>query len=188
MSSKSAPARPEPHHDHAVQFYRDKASLMVTLSRFTREGLNARQPVVVIATPEHRDLLVAQLLKDGVPRNHFERQGALWMLDARETLATFMDGPFPNATRFYDVVGGLIQQARGVGDGTAIRAYGEMVDLLWKDGNADSAIRLECLWNTLANAQHFMLLCGYSIGNFYKETGGFDIGDVCQVHSRVLPA
>jgi hypothetical protein len=188
MATRSAPSRPEPHHDHAVQFYRDDAALLATLSRFTREGLNARQPIIIIATPEHRDALARQLVKDGIARNHFERQGALWMLDARETLATFMDGPLPNATRFHDVIGGLIQQARAAADGAAIRAYGEMVDLLWKDGNPDAAIRLECLWNTLANVHQFMLLCGYSIGSFYKEAGGFDIGDVCQVHSRVLPA
>ena len=188
MATKTGFRRPEPHHEHAVQFYRDDASLLVTLSRFTREGLNARQPIIIIATPEHRDALITQLLTDGVSRDHFERQGALWMLDARETLATFMDGAAPNPARFRDVIGGMIQQARNASDGSAIRAYGEMVDLLWKDGNADAAIRLECLWNTLANAHQFMLLCGYSIGSFYKETGGFDIGDVCQVHSRVLPA
>ncbi len=30
-----------------------------------------------------------------------------------------------------------------------VRAYGEMVDLLWKDGNVDGAVQLEALWNEL---------------------------------------
>jgi hypothetical protein len=33
-----------------------------------------------------------------------------------------------------------------------------------------------------------MLLCGYAMGNFYNVTTGRDIGDVCHVHAKVLPA
>ena len=183
--------QPEPHHDHAVQFYRDDAALLRTLSRFVREGLNASQPVIIIATPEHRAALATQLVTDGLPPDYFEEKGALWLLDGRETRAMFMDdepGAMPDANRFTAAMGDLISAARRTTDGPAIRAYGEMVDLLWKDGRADAAIRLEVLWNTLANTHQFMLLCGYSIGSFYKETAGFDIGDVCQAHARVLPA
>ena len=188
MAIRIPARRAEPHHDHAVQFYRDDAALLKTLSRFTREGLTAGQPVIVIATPEHRAALSTQLVQDGLSLDFFERQGHLWLLDARETLATFMDGRVPNPGRFHAVVGNLLDQARTTSDGAAIRAYGEMVDVLWKEGNAEAAIRLECLWNALANTHQFTLLCGYAIGSFYKETGGFDIGDVCHVHSRVLPA
>jgi hypothetical protein len=185
---KTTPRRPEPHNDHAVQFYRDDAALLTTLSRFTREGLNAGQPVIVIATPEHRAALTVKLVNDGLPRDYFERRGNLWLLDAHETLATFMDDRLPNPARFHATIGALLDQAGGASPGTAIRAYGEMVDILWKAGNPEAAIRLECLWNGLANTRQFALLCGYSIGSFYKETNGFDIGDVCHVHARVLPA
>ena len=180
--------RPSPAHDHSVQFYGDDASLVRTLSRFVREGLNAAQPVIVIATPEHREALAAALVRDGVSSASFERRGALVMLDAREMLATFMQGPEPDPDRFRAVAGDLIESARKTGDGNSVRAYGEMVDLLWKDGRADAAIKLEMLWNTLAATHQFSLLCGYAMGSFYKESGGHDIGDVCGVHSRVLPA
>lgn len=179
---------PAPHHDHAVQFYRDDNGLMTTVSRFVREGLAARQPIVIIATSEHRASLTQRLVKDGLPRDYFEQDGLLWLLDAREVLATFMDGPFPNPVRFRSVVGDLVASARLAGGGGTVRAYGEMVDILWKEGNPEGAIRLEALWNTLAASEHFMLLCGYAMGNFYKECQGFDIGDVCHVHAKVLPA
>lgn len=181
-------AIPEPHHEHAVQFYRDDRALLKTLSRFVREGLNAGQPVVIIATAEHRTALAMRLVEDGVPRDFFERHGALWLLDAREVLATFMDGGRPDAARFRSVVGDLIASARAAGGGSSVRAYGEMVDILWKDGNPEGAIHLEDQWNTLAASEHFMLLCGYAMGNFLTASNGFDIGDVCHVHARVLPA
>jgi hypothetical protein len=65
----------------------------------------------------------------------------------------------------------------------SVRAYGEMVDLLWKDGSQKAAIRLEMLWNQLAQTREFSLLCGYSMGNFYKKAGIEDI--FCQ-HSHIL--
>ena len=66
-----------------------------------------------------------------------------------------------------------------------IRAYGEMVDVLWKDGKEAAAIRLEMLWNQLANTRKFSLLCGYSMGSFYKDAA-FD--DICQQHTHVVSA
>ncbi|MGH8605920.1 MAG: hypothetical protein ACREX9_00365 [Gammaproteobacteria bacterium] len=50
-----------------------------------------------------------------------------------------------------------------------VRIYGQMVDILWKDGQQEAAIRLEMLWNQLANAKAFSLMCGYAMGNFYKD-------------------
>ena len=57
-------------------------------------------------------------------------------------------------------------------------------DLLWKDGLAEAAIRLEMLWNKLAAKYRFALLCGYSMGNFYKQAERFQ--SVCQEHSHVI--
>jgi hypothetical protein len=176
------------HRDHAVQFYRDDASLMKTLSKFLRDGLTAGQPLVVIATREHRAALTARMVEDGMQPNQFERGGGLWMLDARETLETFMVDGQPDPELFRVNVGSVIAAARGPRPAALVRTYGEMVDVLWKDGQPEAAIRLEVLWNALAASEHFTLLCAYAIGNFYKQTGGFDIGDVCDVHTHVLPA
>ena len=59
-----------------------------------------------------------------------------------------------------------------------------MVDVLWKEGKPEAAIRLEMLWNKLAQQHGFALLCGYSMGNFYKETKGFEA--ICREHTHVV--
>lgn len=177
----------EPHRDHVVQFYQDEHALLATVSRFTRDGLKAGQPVVVIATEAHRDGLTRRLLADGLAPDTFERNGALWLVDARETLDAFMVDGMPDPPRFKHVVGGLLTMARARRGGQ-VRAFGEMVDLLWRDGRAEAAIRLEGLWNALAATHHFSLLCGYAIGTFRDDTPGYDISDVCRTHTRVLPA
>jgi signal transduction histidine kinase len=68
-----------------------------------------------------------------------------------------------------------------------IRAYGEMVDLLWREGNSRAAIRLEELWNDAANDHAFALLCAYVMGNFYKEGDTARFMEVCRTHSHVIP-
>ena len=58
-----------------------------------------------------------------------------------------------------------------------------MVDVLWKAGQHVAAIRLEMLWNKLAMTHDFALLCGYAMGNFYKDASLAKIHDQ---HSHVV--
>jgi hypothetical protein len=62
-----------------------------------------------------------------------------------------------------------------------IRIYGEMVDVLWKQGQHDAALQLEMLWTHLAASEAFSLLCGYAMGSFYKDIH-FD--DICRQHTH----
>jgi hypothetical protein len=69
-----------------------------------------------------------------------------------------------------------------------IRAYGEMVDVLWKNSDTAAAIRLEMLWNRVATQAQFSLLCGYAVGNFYKEVStGPTFQTVCDQHNHIIP-
>jgi signal transduction histidine kinase len=62
-----------------------------------------------------------------------------------------------------------------------------MVNLLWRAGNPDAAIRLEELWNQLARGRSFALLCGYAMSNFGHEHDAERFAEVCRSHSRVVP-
>jgi len=46
-----------------------------------------------------------------------------------------------------------------------------------------AAIKLEMLWNHLANTRDFSLLCGYSMGSFYKDAS---IEDITRQHTHVV--
>jgi signal transduction histidine kinase len=110
------------------------------------------------------------------------------LLDARETLARFMVDGLPDAALFDEVVGGLVARARTHGCHAPLRAYGEMVDMLWRDGNPRAAIRLEELWNDLGKRHSFALLCGYLMDNFVAEAHGEGFQRVCDTHTHVLPS
>ena len=175
------------NHYHAVQFYKDSQSLAATVARFIAEGLNAGQPALIVATSSHVHTVFGELNKLNVDAQTLRAAGELQVLDARKLLNAFMVGDRPDPLMFKSNVGDAIERLCVGRTPCPIRVYGEMVDLLWQDGNSDGAIRLEILWNQLASAYEFQLLCGYSVGHFYKEScDASDLEDVCRQHSHVV--
>jgi hypothetical protein len=170
-------------HFHAVQFYKDEMSLCAIVASFLVEGFANGDPAVVIATPEHRLALEDRLRHLSVDVDSVKRAGDLVIADASQILASVMRNGMPDAAMFRVAVGSLIEQVCRGRTSCTVRAFGEMVDLLWKDGLEAAAIRLETLWNELANTHDFKLLCGYSMGNFYK---GAAIEEIKGQHTHVF--
>src|SRR5687767_9002507 len=118
---------PPENHFHAVQFYKDDASLAKTVGRFFADGLRAGEPGGVIATPAHIKAIVDGLAAEGFKASDLRRTGTLQTFDADKVLATFMVGNVPDPLLFRSNVGEVIE---GLCEGRKpcpIRAYGEMV-------------------------------------------------------------
>jgi hypothetical protein len=168
---------------HAVRFYENKASLCRLVAEFLGEGLAIGQPALIIGTPEHRAAIADELRARDFDVERLEAAGELLLIDARTALASFMIDGVPDSNLFLARTTRSIELlCRGRRDCT-IRAYGEMVDLLWKDGESTAAVQLEMLWNRLATTHDFSLLCGYAMGNFYKDAS---VGDICHHHTHVI--
>ena len=175
-------ASPEKHY-HAVQFYKDEASLAGTVAQFLADGLVIGQPGLVMSTPMHADSIVRELASRGVDVQAVRTTGELQFFDARKALLSFMVGDLPDPVLFRNRIGEVIEQLCGGRKPCPIRAYGEMVDLLWQDGNVEGAIKVEILWNRLGDKFSFALLCGYAMGNFYKQPKQLE--DICALHTHV---
>jgi hypothetical protein len=174
-----------PHH-HAVQFYENDNSLFTTVAGFLSQGLVEQQPAIIIATAEHARPILEHLAGRLIDIEKARSVGDLVVLDAQETLSLFMVDGQPDPRKFEASVGGLIAElVEKRSSRTLIRAYGEMVDVLWRQGQETAAIHLELLWNRLAGQYGFALLCGYAMGNFYKQTSLFE--EVCRQHTHILP-
>jgi len=181
------PRATETPHAHVVQFYEDESFLCDTVASFLTDGLNAGHPAVVIATASHRDGFKKSLRSKGVDVDRACRAGQVEFLDARETLTGFMRDSMPDDGLFRQQVGGAIERRLRATSSAPLRAYGEMVDLLWRDGNAEAAVRLEELWNELATTLPFTLMCAYPMGSFYKEAHAPLFEAICRTHSHVIP-
>ncbi len=176
----------KPCSEHFVQFYENDEFLVQSVAEFVGSSLRLGQNAIVIATSEHFTALHQQLQKQGLDFESLSREGHYFPLDAADTLAQFMVNGFPDENLFAQSVGALLERiARG---GQKIVAFGEMVALLWAQGNWEGAIRLEQLWNIWGKKQSFSLFCAYPIGNFQRSEHGKFFEHICQEHSHVLPA
>ena len=173
--------------DHVVQFYEKAEFLLDSTSRFLGTGLETGDSGVVIATEPHRQALEARLCSNGLDLTGARKEGRYVPLDASETLSKFMVAGRPDRKSFVQVVGSVISEASTKGRSSRVRAFGEMVALLWAEGNWDAAIALEQLWNDLRQTHPFSLFCAYPMEGFHAEAHGKPFVDICAQHSSVIP-
>lgn len=169
-------------HGHLVQFYENDSFLAESVRDFVVAGFEQGEAAIIVATKEHRQA-IDELLED----TEFDLQalrntGCYVLLDAQETLSRFLVDGEPEPALFSAAVGSLVARAAEAGDG--VRIFGEMVALLWEDGQVAEALRLEELWNELADAHPFSLLCAYPMSGF-ADSESFK--GVCSTHTRVIP-
>jgi signal transduction histidine kinase len=191
QASRSDHGRTLSAHAHTVQFYENDGFLADTVVDFFAGGLVNGQRAVAIATPEHRESIAAGLFEKGFDVERARMNGQIVLLDADELLAGFMVGALPDAGRFRLAMNGLLGSHARFGEALAPRkpvvAFGEMVDLLWRRGNLQGALRLEELWNELANVYNFSLLCAYSLESFERDADDAPLRAICNQHSHVVP-
>jgi signal transduction histidine kinase len=179
---------PAPAETHAVQFYESEDFLFGAVADFLGAGLRAGERVLVVATEEHRQGFWHRIRLAGFDLEGALGEGRLTFLDARETLSNVLIGEMPDWDLFRARIGSALESSRVAACDGRIRAFGEMVDLLWREGRREAAIRLEEMWNELGRMHSFSLLCAYVMGNFYKEADADQFQRICGTHSHVLPA
>jgi hypothetical protein len=90
----------------------------------------------------------------------------------------------PDRERFMAAIGSVITEAAA--ESRSVRAFGEMVALLWDDGNVAGAIALEALWNELAGSQEFSLYCAYPMASLAGNNDLAALHEVCAHHSSLV--
>jgi hypothetical protein len=177
-SQSSAPAQ-----HHAVRFYESERSLARIVAEFLQEGFDGGNPGIVVATVTQRAEIIRELTDRSLSVTELQRSHDLLLLDAEETLSAFMKEGTPDAHEFRDRMCQAIETVCQGRTSWTVRIFGQMVDVLWQRGERQAAIRLELLWNQLARAEAFSLLCGYAIGSFYKASS---FEEICGQHSHIV--
>lgn len=172
--------------EHVAQFYETDAFLLQTLRDFVATGLRTGEGVIVVATSAHREGLDLLLEESGLDLAAARAAGQFVALDAAGTLATFMQDGDPDPARFTAVIGTVVSAAARGRPG--LRAFGEMVALLWAEGNHAAALHLEDLWNGLQRQHAFRLFCAYRLHGFDADDLTQSLSNVCAAHSHALPS
>ncbi|MDO3628712.1 MEDS domain-containing protein [Mucilaginibacter sp. BT774] len=169
--------------DHVVQIYENQDVFLDSLSGFVGGGINAGECVIVIATAVHLHALKDKLESFGIKVDSLIDDDRFIAVDAEETLAKFMVDGWPNEELFIKTVSKLIDKA-GLKQ-RRVRAFGEMVAVLWAQGNAGATVNLEYLWNRFCEKQSFCLFCAYPKSGFTHDINQ-SIDDICGCHSKMI--
>jgi diguanylate cyclase (GGDEF)-like protein len=172
-------------HDHLVEFYETEAFLVDTVRDFFVPALRQGGAAIVVATAAHLLEFETALVDAGIALQAAMDQDRYLAFDAADLLSRFMVDGTPDVTRFRQAVGAVLDRASQ--GGRPIRVYGEMVSLLWDQGDITSALALEDLWNDLAEILTFELLCAYPMRSFDRQANAAAFRRICEQHTTVIP-
>jgi hypothetical protein len=174
--------------DHVVQLYGEDDQLLAkNVSRYLAEGMRRLDGLIVIAIPEHTQAIARHLTQDAASATlEAERSGRLVFLDARTTLDRLLVGGRPDERLFDSVVGEGLREVRARSGSGKVRAFGEMVGLLWSEARYAEAERLEALWNALLAGSDYSLYCAYRIDLFGEDVDKAALSSIVASHTHLL--
>ena len=172
---------------HEVQFYRDDEAFLDGFTRFISGALEAGSAVIVVATESHRRGLHERLEMLGLNMDVAIKKGIYIPLEVHEMLSRIMVNGLPDPDRFWKAAGSLVEAATkaAAGKHPSVAACGECAPLLWLEGKAEAAVRLEALWDDAAKRFGLSILCGYPLESFQNREGRAVLSRICAVHSTV---
>jgi hypothetical protein len=92
-----------------------------------------------------------------------------------------VDG-WPDEGLFTQVIDELLLRARS--EHKKVRAFGEMVALMWEEGQCGATVQLEHLWARLCKKESFSLFCACPKTGFTEDAADA-IEQVCAAHSKL---
>lgn len=169
--------------EHVVQLYDNEETLIDMLAGFAGSGFNAGDSVILIATDAHLHALGKRLKAHGIHVDSLIANNQYIPLEANETLSQIMVDDRPDEKRFMKVVGETVKRAQR--NNRKVRAFGEMVAILWAANKPDATIELEKLWNKFCNRQALTLFCAFP-RHVFDDSPYDSIPQVCSCHSKII--
>lgn len=172
--------------DHLVQFYLSDQFLIESVINFIAPALMNGEGVFLIATENHLYEFEKTLQDLRINTSLLKLSGQLVLLDAELTLKKLMVSGLPDNKKFNDSIINIIIEMDS--KFPRVKAYAEMVNVLWNEGNALGSVALEKLWCDALLLKKFTLLCGYSLESICEDKQGVVFKEVCRCHSHIIPA
>lgn len=167
-----------------VLLYKNSETLIYKITEYITNGFAKSEPALVVLKSVHQPLLEQQLRLFGYELEILKSTKRLYVVDADKTLEKLLVNGMPDKDKFLELIIGSFHQLRPRPDN--IRVYGEMVALLWSQGNKAAALALEKLWNEFADIYKFDLFCAYSHTDLTDTDYVTVLGDINSCHSRVV--
>lgn len=171
---------------HFVQLYSDAYALADRVGLYMATGIRAGDSGLIIATRLHEAAFRQAIQNLGIDVESAERDGNLLFLDAEQTLNRFMVDGRPDWSRFDKTISKAVGSLR-CPESRRIRAFGEMVGILWTQGQYSAATRIEEFWNRILASMRASLFCAYPVDVFGPEFDPRGLYAILCDHTHLLP-
>jgi len=169
--------------EHVLQIYENNEVFINTLSGFVGDGINSGESTIVIATECHLESLENKLRAHGINVNSLIREDQYIPVNAEWALSQFMIDGWPDSKLFFSWVSEFLIKVRT--KNRKVRAFGEMVAVLWAQGNNGATVQLEHLWNQFCAHEDLTLFCAYPKSGF-TEDAAVSLEKICAAHSKLI--
>ena len=169
--------------DHLVQVYENEKTFLDTLEGFAGTGFLANDSVVIIATSSHLDSLNGRLSSQGFDLSSLIESDQYIPIDAEDLLSVFLVDGWIDEKIFNGFISDIVSRAKQRNG--KVRAFGEMVAILWEKGYCGATVQLEHLWNQLHHKAPFTLFCAYPKSGF-TQSANDSINIICKQHAKVI--
>lgn len=173
--------------DHIVQLYQDQQFLNRAVCRFAASAIANGEGVILVPTADHWNAFRPRLEAEGVDTQTSQDSGQLTIVDADTLLPQFMRDAMPDAPVFLGLAADVIDKARGRGRFPRVRWWGEMVNILWEQGNVAASMDLEDQFDKLAHHHEIAIFCSFVMDNFNGEVHSRMLPRLGQNHSHLIP-
>lgn len=168
---------------HVVQIFEDPEVFLNLLEGFVAGGITVGDGVIVLAQRHYLQALEERLLFHGYDLAGLAARNQYIGLDAEYVLSKIMVNDWPDYHLFMETMEGLFQRARQQQRG--VRAFGDLVAVLWGQGKSGATVMLEYLWNTLCEKEPFSLFCAYPQSGFDQDSRSA-IKNICSTHTQMV--
>ncbi|HUQ97909.1 MAG TPA: MEDS domain-containing protein [Gemmatimonadaceae bacterium] len=182
MSKRSVVSRP-----HSIVIHKDDDSLASIAAQMLVSGIQYGQPALLITAGGHLDAVRDKLSTERIDPDDLIAAGWLTVVDAETLLNVLMVGDVPDPIRFRHMAGSLLEQLCATREVCIPVIYSDMAGRLWRRGNKAAALSLEILWNGLATAYNFSLICGYYGDPSVTSAPTLEeLEAICQQHNEII--
>lgn len=171
---------------HVVRIYRKSSFLQRSVVSWVKPALDHGGGAVLVCTTGNASRILSGMREEGLDAASLADEGRIVVVPAEEFMRGFMRNGRPDEATFARLAGNVFAKVREACGGRDVRAWGEMVNLLWKRGNAAGARALEDAWNGVIATERIRLLCSYDVSDVDSAEYGRLWDDVCATHGRLI--
>lgn len=172
-------------NSHLVQVCENLSSQAEILTEYITEGLTNGEGIVIFARPALRKILAEKMNSKGLNLDDLKNQNRIKILDANFLLSLFNFEDTIDKASFEKYV--LVPVIEAKSKFGKVRTFGEMVDILWKNGQQNLAVELEGLWQDSCHENDFMHFCTYLLDSLKPAEYNDSLERICNSHNHLLP-